>query len=178
MGNLPVRVRVEDDGQILTDVSLAHCPGDDFDFLECILWRTREGSTADDKYTTGDCDVFAAALKRLHPEGKLIAVYDPYDPFTGRKTRGAPYLIHAGLLLEHRVLDIRGTSEKYDWITTHRENGNASDSWGWREVSLNELEKMQKTTITEAAIEEAMPYARIVTILDTKDVELTPVLTF
>ncbi len=171
--NLPVQIIIRDDENVLSDVSLEYCPEEDQDFLEAVLWSTRDGSTADEKYTCGDCDVFAAALLRLRPEGKLIAVYDPYDPFTGRKTRGAPHLIHAGLLLADKVLDIRGAREKYDWITTQRENGDASDSWGWREVTINDLEKMQKTKIAEDAIAEALPYARLVTILDNRDVELT-----
>lgn len=173
---LPVRIVIEHDGRIVSDVSLDHCPDENEDFLEAVLWITREGSTADDKYTKGDCDVFAVTLQRLLPDGKLLAVYDPVDPFTGRKTRGAPYLIHAGLLLDDMVLDIRGAREKYDWITTHRENGDASDHWGWREVSITDLEKMQKGKITEAEITEAMPYARLVHItcsVTDKELELS-----
>ncbi|TLX16056.1 hypothetical protein [Rhizobium sp. MHM7A] len=176
---LPVRIVIEDDGRTLSDVSLTHCPEAE-DFLEAVLWTTPEGSAPDDKYTQGDCDVFAITLQRLLPDGRLIAVYDPVDPFTGRKMRGAPYLIHAGLLLDDMVLDIRGAREKFDWITAHRENGDASDLWGWREVSITDLEKMQKSKITEAEITEAMPYARLVHItcsVTDKELEL-PVPTF
>jgi hypothetical protein len=60
------------------------------------------------------------------------------------------------------VLDIRGAREKYDWITAHRENGDASDYWGWREVSIADLEKMQKGKIHEAQVIEAMCYAKLV----------------
>jgi hypothetical protein len=120
---------------------------------------------ADQKYTQGDCEVFTAALLEFIPDGVPIAVYDPVNPETGRKVRGAPFLIHAGVKVDDTVYDVRGAHDAQTWIGTWFENGNASEYAGWDTVDTKELMRMQKSKITLAQMDEAKPFAQIIATL-------------
>jgi hypothetical protein len=120
---------------------------------------------ADQKYTQGDCEVFAAALLEFIPDGVPIAVYDPVNPETGRKVRGAPYLIHAGVMVDDKVYDVRGAHDAKTWIGRWFENGNASDYAEWGTVDIKDLMRMQKSKITVDQITEAKPFAQIIAAL-------------
>lgn len=125
----------------------------------------RDHFDADTVYTQGDCEVFAVALQEIIPGSSLVAVYDPVNPETGRKTRGAPYLIHAGVRDGDTVYDIRGASEVYSWVSVWMENGNASELSRWGAVDVKELERMQKQKVTPLELEIAKPFADLVSSL-------------
>lgn len=86
------------------------------DMVEFFVDMAGEGLfNADQVYTHGNCEVFAAALLEFLPDGVPIAVYDPVNPETGRKVRGAPFLIHAGVLVDDTVYDVRGAHDATAW---------------------------------------------------------------
>ncbi|MBY3151065.1 hypothetical protein HFO56_01400 [Rhizobium laguerreae] len=136
------------------------------DMVEFFVDMAGEGLlNADQKFTQGDCDVFVAALLEVIPDGVPVAVFDPVNPETGRKTRGAPYLIHAGVMVEDTVYDVRGAHDARTWIGRWFENGNASEYAGWDTVELKDLTRMQRSKITAEQIDEAKPFADIVATL-------------
>lgn len=158
-------MRVEDDGETLSTTQFQHTP-DDYEIVESLLWDDGFGSSPAETYTKGDCDVFAAALYALAPvNARIIACYDPVNPETGRRTRGAPYLIHAGLVIDDFVYDIDGKTHSNSWACNWAENGHASENWGWGQVDVRELERMQKSKITKKQLEEARPYAELISLV-------------
>lgn len=86
-----------------------------FDLIADVPVGHRNGELASMVYTTGNCDLLAKALAEVFPEGRVVGVLDPLNE-DGDPVEGPHFLIHAGLLVGDRVIDVTGVCERQDWV--------------------------------------------------------------
>jgi len=98
-----------------------------------------DGDSAAMVYTTGDCDVLAKAISELYPNGKIVGIFDPFDE--NGEMLECPYLIHAGVLVGEKVVDISGISNKEQWLESWSHLG-STDTY-FAEIEENDLNRIR-----------------------------------
>jgi hypothetical protein len=114
-------------------------------------------SNAEIVYTAGGCDILAAALARVVPEGKIVGLFDPFQE-DGAPIIGPHHLIHAGLLVGNEVIDITGSFEMEDWrlqwchlgsLDTYTEDLTEAQLDEIRHRPISEMEKHNAREVAE-----------------------------
>lgn len=155
-----LRIHLLRDGETVCTWSPRFFP-EESDLLEWAFSseEPERGHTVQSKYKEGDCEVFAVALLSEIGEGQLVAVWEPSPDEDD--VLAAPYLAHAGVLLDGMVYDVDGGTDYEEWVSDWVERTSVPDDADWGAVTQEFLEDMQAEPISAEALQKAKGYAAL-----------------
>lgn len=169
-----LRIHLLRDGETVCTCSPSFFP-EETDLLEWAFSsdEPERGHTVQSKYKEGDCEVFAVALLSVIGEGQLVAVWEPSPDEDD--VLAAPYLAHAGVLLDGMVYDVDGRTGYEEWVSAWVERTGAPDDADWGAVTQEFLEDMQAEPIGSEALQKAKGYVALLVQLYADDLPIPSV---